>query len=45
MSAEALPDDLREIINIATSTPDLSVCFTKDDLLKLAEYRAKGGQT
>ena len=34
----------REIIDIATSAPGLSVYFTKDGLLKLAEYHAKGGQ-
>ena len=34
----------REIIDIATSAPGLSVYFTKDGLLKLAEYRATGGQ-
>lgn len=34
----------REIIDIATSAPGLSVYFTKDGLLKLAEYHATGGQ-
>ena len=34
----------REIIDIATSAPGLSVYFTKDGLLKLAEYRTQGDQ-
>ncbi len=34
----------REIIDIATSALGLSVYFTKDGLLKLAEHHATGGQ-
>ena len=43
-SRGACLDVNREIIDIATSAPGLSVYFTKDGLLKLAEYRATGGQ-
>ena len=43
-SRGACLDVNREIIDIATSAPGLSVYFTKDGLLKLAEYRTAGGQ-
>ena len=43
-SRGACLDVNREIIDIATSAPGLSIYFTKNGLLKLAEYRTTGGQ-